>query len=83
MSLSLEPLRVDRLSILFGYLFHIAAFLSVVFSLHLRDRLQHVAGLLYAGSALGAVFAGDYVSLFLFWEMLALTSVFLIFARGH
>nr|MCS5583210.1 hypothetical protein [Pseudomonadales bacterium] len=82
MSLSLEPLRVDRLSILFGYLFHIAAFLSGVFSLHLRDRLQHVAGLLYAGSALGAVFAGDYVSLFLFWEMLALTSVFLIFARG-
>lgn len=82
MSLSLEPLRVDRLSILFGYLFHIAAFLGVLFSLHLRDRLQHVAGLLYAGSALGAVFAGDYVSLFLFWEMLALTSVFLIFARG-
>ena len=52
MSLSLEPLRVDRLSILFGYLFHIAAFLGVLFSLHLRDRLQHVAGLLYAGSAL-------------------------------
>ena len=46
MSLSLEPLRVDRLSILFGYLFHIAAFLGVLFSLHLRDRLQHVAGLL-------------------------------------
>ena len=82
MSLSLEPLRVDRLSILFGYLFHIAAFLGVLFSLHLRDRLQHVAGLLYAGSALGAGFAGDYVTLFLFWEMLALTSVFLIFARG-
>lgn len=36
MSLSLEPLRVDRLSILFGYLFHIAAFLGVLFSLHLR-----------------------------------------------
>ena len=81
MSLVLEPLRVDRLSLLFGYLFHIAAFLGVVFSLHLRDRLQSSASLLYAGSALGAVFAGDLLTLFFFWEILALTSAFLIFAR--
>ena len=81
MSLVLEPLRVDRLSLLFGYLFHIAAFLGLVFSLHLRDRLQASASLLYAGSALGAVFAGDLLTLFFFWEMLALTSAFLIFAR--
>jgi multicomponent Na+:H+ antiporter subunit D len=80
--LVLEPLRVDALSLLFGYLFHIAAFLGVVFSLHVTDRTQHVAALLYAGSALGAVFAGDLLTLFLFWEMLALSSVFLIFARG-
>ncbi|MDP6652959.1 MAG: Na(+)/H(+) antiporter subunit D, partial [Gammaproteobacteria bacterium] len=81
MGLELETLRVDRLSLLFGYLFHVAALIGVVFSLHLRDRLQHVAALLYAGSALGAVFAGDLVTLFLFWEILALTSAFLIFAR--
>ena len=66
MQLSLTPLRVDRLSLLFGYLFHIAAFLGVLFSLHLRDRLQGSTSLLYAGSALGAVFAGDFLSLFFF-----------------
>ena len=71
MQLSLTPLRVDRLSLLFGYLFHIAAFLGVLFSLHLRDRLQGSTSLLYAGSALGAVFAGDFLSLFFFWEALA------------
>ena len=81
MNLVLEPLRVDRLSLLFGYLFHIAAFLGIVFSLHLRDRLQAITSLLYAGSALGAVFAGDLLTLFFFWEMLALTSAFFIFAR--
>ena len=37
--------------------------------------------MLYAGSALGAVFAGDFITLFVFWELLALTSVFLIWAR--
>ena len=75
------PVRVDRLSLLFGYLFHIGAFIAIVYSLHLRDRLQHVAGLVYAGSALGAVFAGDFLTLFVFWELMAVSSVFLIWAR--
>ncbi len=80
MDLYLEPLRVDKLSMLFGILFHIGAFIGIVFSLHVDDRSQHVAALLYAGSAIGAVFAGDLLTLFLFWEILALTSAFLIFA---
>jgi len=78
---TLMLVRVDRLSLLFGYLFHLAAFIAMIFSLHVRDTTQHVSGILYAGSALGAVFVGDLISLFLFWEMLALTSVFLILAR--
>ena len=78
----LAPVRVDRLSILFGYLFHIGAFIAIVYSLHLRDRMQHVAGLIYAGSAVGAVFAGDFMTLFVFWELMAVSSVFLIWARG-
>lgn len=81
MDFELVAYRVDRLSLLFGYLFHIAAFIGVVFSLHLRGTGQHVAGLAYVGSALGAVFAGDLVTLFVFWELLAVTSVFFIWAR--
>ncbi len=80
-SYTLTIVRADTLSLLFGYLFHLAAFLSVLFSLHVRDTTQHVAGVLYAGSALGAVFAGDLLTLVAFWELLALTSVFLIWAR--
>ena len=80
LDLQLEPVRVDRLSRLFGILFHIGAFIGIVFSLHSRDRTQHVAALAYAGSALGAVFAGDLLTLFVFWELLAVSSVFLIFA---
>ncbi len=78
---TLTVVRVDRLSMLFGYLFHLAAFIAIVYALHLRDTVQHVAGLLYAGSALGAVFAGDLITLFVFWELLAVSSVFLILAR--
>lgn len=73
--------RADKLSLLFGYLFHIAALIAVIYALHVRDTLQQVASMLYAGSALGAVFAGDLLTLFIFWELLALTSVFLVWAR--
>ncbi len=78
----LMPFRTDRLSLLFGYIFHIAAFIGMLYALHLRDRVQQVVAMLYAGSALGAVFAGDLLTLFLYWEGMALTSVFLIWARG-
>jgi len=81
LGMQLTPVRVDALSILFGYLFHLAAFIGVIYSLHLRDPMQDVAALAYAGSAVGAVFAGDLLTLFVFWELLAVTSVFLVWAR--
>ncbi|PVV22084.1 MAG: Na(+)/H(+) antiporter subunit D, partial [gamma proteobacterium symbiont of Ctena orbiculata] len=74
-------LRADKLSLLFAYLFTLASFISTVFALHVKDVRQQVAGLIYAGSALGAVFAGDFLTLFIFWELLAISSVFLIWAR--
>ena len=45
-----------------------------------KAGLQHVAAMLYAGSALGAVFAGDMITLFVYWELTAIASVFLIWA---
>lgn len=81
MGYQLEPVRVDKLSMMFGYLFHLAALIGVIYALHVKDTLQHVAALSYASSAIGAVFAGDLLTLFVFWEMLALTSVFLVWAR--
>ena len=74
-------MRTDQLSLVFGYIFHIAAFVLVIYTLHLKDTLQHVAGLVYAGSAMGATFAGDLITLFIFWELLAVSSVFLIWAN--
>ena len=100
---TLTPYRADKLSLLFGYLFHLAAFLGFIYALHLGDGapegsvagevgeddivgnasagLQHVAAMVYAGSALGAVFAGDFITLFIFWELLAISSAFLVWAR--
>ena len=78
----LTLVRVDRLSLVFGYIFHIAAFLAALYALHVRDATQQVSALVYVGSAIGAVFAGDMMTLFVYWEITALSSVFLIWASG-
>ena len=48
MGYPLEPVRVDKLSLMFGYLFHIASFIAIIYALHVKDTVQHVAGLAYA-----------------------------------
>jgi len=73
--------QADRLSLLFGYIFHLISFIAILYALHVKDDLQHMAGLVYAGSALGVVFAGDLFSFFVFWEMLTVASIFLIWSR--
>ncbi len=73
--------RVDHLSLAFGYIFIIMTFLGGIYGLHLKDSGQQVASLFYAGGSLGVVFAGDLVTLFVFWELMAVSSVWLILAR--
>ena len=73
--------RVDRLSMIFGYIFVIISFIATLFAIRVKDDGQHVAAFLYAGSALGAIFAGDLLSLFIFWEIMAITATYLIWAR--
>ncbi len=77
----LTLMRVDKLAKAFGYVFTINAFAAFLFAQHLEKAHEHVAALFYIGASLGAVFAGDLISLYLFWEVMAVASTFLILAR--
>ena len=81
-SYELTLVRVDGLSRIFGWLFHIAAFIGLIFARRGGSALEDASALVYAGAAVGAVGAGDLITLFVFWELLALSSVFLVWARG-
>jgi multicomponent Na+:H+ antiporter subunit D len=74
--------KVDKLSIVFATVFTIMALIGMVYALHLPRAGQHVAAFVYVGSALGVVFAGDYLTLYLFWEGMAFASAYLVFAQG-
>jgi multicomponent Na+:H+ antiporter subunit D len=73
--------RVDRLSLVFGYVFTIMAVIGMVYALHVKEWGQHMAAFVYVGGALGVVFAGDLISLVIFWELMD-ASVFLIWLKG-
>ena len=79
---SLETFRLDKLSRVFGLIFLIASALGNLYALGDDvDKLQRSAALAYAGGAIAAVFAGDMITLFIFFEVAAVASVFLIWAR--
>ncbi|ADC64884.1 NADH/Ubiquinone/plastoquinone (complex I) [Ferroglobus placidus DSM 10642] len=72
--------RVDKLSLVFAYVFSIAAIAMNVYALH-SSRFEHFSAMVYVGSALGVVFAGDLFSFYIFWELMAVGSLFLIWMR--
>ncbi len=84
---TLNLLHVDRLSHIFGLIFSLTAGIGCLYALHVRQSGEHATALVYAGAALGVVFAGDLITLFVFWELMAVASLFVIWyggtARAH
>lgn len=76
----LVPFKVDRLSLVFAYIYHLISLIGIIYCLNMKSDLESVSGLVYAGSALGVVFAGDLFSFFVFWEMLTVSALSLIWA---
>jgi multicomponent Na+:H+ antiporter subunit D len=78
----LAPLAVDKLSRLFATIFLIMAAVGGLFALRQTSKLEVPAAFLYAGSAVGVVLAGDLVTVFLFWEFMAVGSTLVLWAAG-
>ena len=83
MNFDLVLVKVDALSRVFGIIFAFIAFAASLYAYHVRETAQHCAALIYAGCAIGVTFAGDLFSLFMFWELMAVASTYLIWARRN
>lgn len=73
--------RVDKLSLVFGYIMSLMCILGTLYGLHVKENAQHMAAWIYVAGSIGAIYAGDFITLFLFWEVMAFSSVFLIWFR--
>jgi multicomponent Na+:H+ antiporter subunit D len=77
-SYTLQVLHVDTLSHVFGLVFSLMVGIGSLYALHVQQGSEHVARLVYAGASLGVVFAGDWLTLFVFWELMAVASLFVV-----
>jgi len=82
MNYTLTLLKIDSLSYMTGVIFAIITFLAILYAAAVAPPRLHLFALLYAGSALGVAFAGDWITLLVFWELMAITSTFLIWQEG-
>ncbi len=75
--------RVDKLSVVFAHVFAIVSLIGFIYALHLKERHQHIAACLYVAGGFGCVFAGDFLTLFIFWELMSVGSVFLVWLNDN
>jgi multicomponent Na+:H+ antiporter subunit D len=79
----LELVRGDKLARLFATVFAIMAFAGGLFSLNQSSSFELGSAYAYAGGAIGVTFAGDLISVFIFWEIMAVASTMVVWSGGR
>ena len=80
-SFQLTLLRLDHLSFIFALIFHVALFIAVLYSIHQKNIFETASTFIYAGAAIGAVLAGDLLTIFIYWEITAVASALIIWSN--
>ena len=78
----LALVKGDALSRLFATVFAVMAFAGGLFALNQNRVAELAAAFCYAGSAIGVVFAGDLLTVFIFWELMAIASTLVVWSAG-
>lgn len=83
MGFELEPIRVSVIGRLFATVFAVMTLVGGIYASRQATNFELTAALIYAGSAIGVTLAGDLITLFVFWELMAIGSTLVIWAAGH
>ncbi len=78
----LEPLSATATGRVFATIFALMAFVGAVYGLGQASKLEMSAAFAYAGAAICVTFAGDIITLFIFWEVMAVGSTLVIWAAN-
>ena len=78
----LELVEGDNLSRLFATIFALMAFAGGLFSLNQKSVVEMTAAFAYAGSAIGVALAGDLITMFIYWELMAVGSSVVVWAAA-
>jgi multicomponent Na+:H+ antiporter subunit D len=78
----IEPVEGSPLRRLFATIFSIMAFAGGLYAFRQARWYELSAAFAYAAGAIGVCFAGDLITLFLFWELMALFSTVIVWCGG-
>lgn len=79
----LMPVHWTSTGRVFATVFAIMAFAGGVFAMRQARVLELAAAFAYAGSAVGVTFAGDLITMFVFWELMAIGSTLVLWASDQ
>jgi len=79
----LEPIKITTTGRLFATVFSLMAFVGGIYAYRQASTLELLAAFVYAGSAIGVTLSGDLITLFVFWEIMAIGSTLVIWAAQH
>ncbi len=80
--IDLHLMNVDRLNWVFGLIFSMMAAIGGIYSMHNKSWMEALASMCYAGGALGVTLCSDWMTLIFFWELMAASSLFLIWCNN-
>ena len=78
----IEPIEGSPVRRLFATIFALMAFAGGLYAYRQARWFELAAAYAYAAGAIGVSFAGDLISLFLFWELMALFSTVVVWCGG-
>ena len=73
-------INVDALARLFLTVFAITVFVGALYCCKQTDTTELSAAFIYAGGAMSVVLAGDLITLFIFWEIMAIASTLVLWS---
>ncbi|MBQ4650294.1 MAG: Na(+)/H(+) antiporter subunit D [Firmicutes bacterium] len=76
--ITLKLLEVDRLAVMFGVIFAAGSLIAAIYAVNSGNRFENAAEAIYAGASMSVVFAGDWISMIFFWEIMAIASWLII-----
>lgn len=83
MGMALSPVHVHGATAAFAAVTCAAVAGVMLFGISSACRAERAAACVYAGGALGCMFAGDLLTLFVFWEVMTLGSTVIIWCGGQ
>lgn len=82
LSYYIEPVEGSPLRRLFATIFAIMVFVGGLYAYRVARWYELSAAYAYASGAVGVCFAGDLITLFLYWELMALFSTIVVWCGG-